>query len=414
MKGTDVVSVSSSGVLTADIAITGGGVAGASLAAVLASAGFGVVLIEREANYRDRVRGESIHPWGVTQLEELGLGVVLRAAGAQALPRSRFYAERVASDASRWDSIEPGLPSEWAIYHPTLQTALLEHARCCGVRVLRPARVTQLVRDSDVRLEVVAERRVFEVRARLVVGADGRRSAARRWVGAETIYEPVHHLVGGCLLDGVALADDTFHFGVFEGGNVLLFPQGSGRARLYLLAKESIAGPLRGHEHVADFIALCGSAFPEGAFADVRPAGPLAFFPNADVWSDRLYDDCVVLIGDAAGANDPSGGHGLSLCFRDVREVRDQLLNTTDWDAAMRTYAAQRSAYYSVLRAYMQWMVPLYIDVGPEADARRERRERARQADPTLGGFALLLAYGPDGLTADEAARRHVLGEDLD
>jgi 2-polyprenyl-6-methoxyphenol hydroxylase-like FAD-dependent oxidoreductase len=270
------------------------------------------------------------------------------------------------------------------------------------------------MRGRKVRLTVAAQQRELEVRARLVIGADGRQSAARRWAGAEAIYEPVHHLVGGCLLDGVALADDTFHFGVFEGGNVLLFPQGNGRARLYLLAKEPIAGPLRGHGRVADYIALCASAFPEGALADARPAGPLAFFPNADVWSDRLYDDCVVLIGDAAGANDPSGGHGLSLCFRDVREVRDQLLNTTDWDAAMRAYAAQRSAYYSVLRAYMQWMVPLYIDVGPEADARRERRERARQADPTLGGFALLLAYGPDGLTADEAARRHVLGEDLD
>jgi 2-polyprenyl-6-methoxyphenol hydroxylase-like FAD-dependent oxidoreductase len=407
------VSISCS-VLTADVAVVGGGVAGSSVAAVLASAGLGVVLVEREARFRDRVRGEGIHPWGVTQLEALGLGEVLRAAGAHPLPLSCFYSQRVASQPSRWDSIDPDLPSEWAIYHPTLQAALLDHACACGVQVLRPARVTQLTRGRDVCLEVTTEQAVYEVRTRLVIGADGRQSAARHWVGATAIHEPVHHQIGGCLLGGVALADDTFHLAEFEGGQVLVFPQGNDRARVYLVAREPIVGPLRGHDQAGGFIERCAAAFPDGAFGDAYPAGPLAFFPNADIWSDRLYDDRVVLIGDAAGANDPSGGHGLSLCFRDVRELRDQLLSTTDWDAAITAYANQRTAYYSVLRAYMQWMVPLYIDVGPEADRRRERRMRARQADPTLGGFALLLAYGPDGLVADEATRRLVLGEDLD
>src|SRR4029079_4447400 len=155
------------------------------------------------------------------------------------------------------------------------------------------------------------------------------------------------------------------------------------------------------------------AAVPAGAFDAARAAGPLASFPNADIWSDRLYDDRVVLIGDAAGANDPSGGHGLSLCFRDVREVRDLLLDSSDWDAAMAEYARRRMAYYSVLRAYMQWEVPFYTEVGPEIECRRERRARARQAHPTLGGFGLLLEYGTDGLEADYAARRHCLGEDL-
>jgi hypothetical protein len=52
--------------------------------------------------------------------------------------------------------------------------------------------------------------------------------------------------------------------------------------------------------------------------------------------------------------------------------------------------------------------------VGLEADNRRERHARAREIDPTLGGFALLEEIGPDGLIADEAARRHFFGEDLD
>jgi 2-polyprenyl-6-methoxyphenol hydroxylase-like FAD-dependent oxidoreductase len=223
----------------------------------------------------------------------------------------------------------------------------------------------------------------------------------------------VHHQVGGCLLDGVALADDTFHLAGFHGGEVLVFPQGDNRARTYIIGTDQFVGPFRGHEHITDYIAFCANLFPQGAFDDARAAGPLAFFPNADVWSDRLYDNRVVLIGDAAGANDPSGGHGLSLCFRDVREVRDQLLADADWDAAMRAYAKQRMAYYSVLRAVMQWQAPMFTDVGPKADARRDRARRARQCDPSLGGFGLILAHGPDGLVADEAARRLYLGEDF-
>ncbi|HEU0113291.1 MAG TPA: hypothetical protein VFQ80_01370, partial [Thermomicrobiales bacterium] len=47
------------------------------------------------------------------------------------------------------------------------------------------------------------------------------------------------------------------------------------------------------------------------------------------------------------------------------------------------------------------------------ADALRARVERAREADPTAGGFAGAYACEPDGLTADDAARRDFFGEDL-
>jgi hypothetical protein len=53
-------------------------------------------------------------------------------------------------------------------------------------------------------------------------------------------------------------------------------------------------------------------------------------------------------------------------------------------------------------------------ETGDEADHRRERHARARQQDAILGGFGMLEESGPDGLTPDEAARRHFFGEDLD
>ncbi len=400
--------------LIADVAVVGGGVAGSSVAAVLASTGLSVVLIEREVRFRDRVRGESIHPWGMREVQALGLADVLQSAGANQLPLWEGYANRTPAGGGRYAVLGPDVPNEVAVYHPALQSALLDHASESGVRVLRPARVTGFSRGPSPRLHVETDSSEYDVHARLLIGADGRQSVARRWVGAKTVREPAHHQVGGCLLDDVALPDDTFATAGLAGGMVLLFPQGGGRVRTYVVGNDEVVAPLRGREHIADYIACCASVFPEGAFADARPIGPLAFFPNADIWSDRLYNDGVVLIGDAAGANDPSGGHGLSLCFRDVRVIRDRLTSGEDWDTTLRAYEAERATYYSVLRDCLQWLAILMTEVGPEADARRERVGRAREADPNRGGFARMDVTGPDGLVTDEAARRHYFGEDLD
>ena len=44
--------------VTVDVAIVGGGIAGAALATVLARDGYQVLLLERQTTYRDKVRGE--------------------------------------------------------------------------------------------------------------------------------------------------------------------------------------------------------------------------------------------------------------------------------------------------------------------------------------------------------------------
>jgi 2-polyprenyl-6-methoxyphenol hydroxylase-like FAD-dependent oxidoreductase len=224
--------------------------------------------------------------------------------------------------------------------------------------------------------------------------------------------DPVHHAIGGCLLDGVALDADATHEAEIPGGRVLIFPQGGGRARTYVICSTQ-EGARFGADAASAVIRCAAHAFPEGAFDDAVPAGPAAFFPNADQWSSRLTDECVVLIGDAAGANDPSIGHGLSISFRDTRELRDLLTDGTPWHRALREYEVRRRRYFEVFRSYARWLTMLMVDRGREADRRRERVARAREVDPTIGGFDRIRAYGADGLVADEAARRHFFGEDL-
>lgn len=63
-----------------DLVIVGGGIAGSSLAIVMARLGFDVVVLEKERQFRDRVRGEVIYPWGVC-LSPLKLGHYCAAEG---------------------------------------------------------------------------------------------------------------------------------------------------------------------------------------------------------------------------------------------------------------------------------------------------------------------------------------------
>lgn len=56
-----------------EVIIVGGGVGGSALAASLAGAGVDVLLLEQTDVYQDRVRGEWIAPWGVTEVRRMGL-----------------------------------------------------------------------------------------------------------------------------------------------------------------------------------------------------------------------------------------------------------------------------------------------------------------------------------------------------
>jgi flavin-dependent dehydrogenase len=55
-----------------DVIIVGGSIAGSTLGGVLARAGLGILVLEREARFRDRIRGEGTWPWGVAEARQAG------------------------------------------------------------------------------------------------------------------------------------------------------------------------------------------------------------------------------------------------------------------------------------------------------------------------------------------------------
>lgn len=65
-----------------DLIVVGAGIAGGSLATVIARQGARVLVLERQTVYLDRVRGKLLGPWGVEVARRLGIEAVLLYAGA--------------------------------------------------------------------------------------------------------------------------------------------------------------------------------------------------------------------------------------------------------------------------------------------------------------------------------------------
>jgi 2-polyprenyl-6-methoxyphenol hydroxylase-like FAD-dependent oxidoreductase len=395
-----------------DVAIIGGGIAGSSLAVAMRHAGLDVALVEREPAFRDRIRGEAIHPWGVEEVHALGMRDLLDAAGAISLPYWTRYRNAEPATPYAWREDFPESPGGISVNHVRLQDTLLRAARDAGACVFRPARALPLAVDDGWGITVDAATGKELIRARLLVGADGQRSATRTLIGGSGHRDPVHHQMGGMLVRGVDLPMDSAHQAFHDAGFGMVYLQQDNLARVYYVCPTDEARALQGPAAKDAFLERVGTLYPDGAFTDAEPAGPLGFFPNSDIVSDRVAGVNAVLIGDAAGANDPSQGHGLALVYRDIRVLRD-LLQEHDISEVPDRFADARTTYYTVLRHHARWAAPLSTDTGDTADALREQVQRAREVDPSAGGFAGIFATGPDGLRVDDAARAHFYGEDL-
>ena len=104
-----------------------------------------------------------------------------------------------------------------------------------------------------------------------------------------------------------------------------------------------------------------------------------------------------MLIGDAAGWNDPITGQGLSITLRDVRIVSEVLRAGDDWSVeAFTPYVDERRERMRRLRFGARLQAVIYNEFGPEADARRLRAFARFAEDPELSLPLLCAMTGPE------------------
>lgn len=395
-----------------DVVIVGGGIAGASLAYALASAGVRVTVLEASGQYRDRVRGESMVPWGVKEARELGVEQIFLDAGAHVSPLwKRYTAEDEPFDIPV-SVLAPGVAGTINLRHPDACQALIDAAGSAGAAVVRSV--------SDVRLDLADPVRVSyrtdtgpdqQVRTGLVVGADGRASVVRQQAGIELERQESVNYITGLLVDGLDQIPDDHDVLSFQDDLMfLLFHQKGGRARLYLAGGLSGQHRFAGRHAAEAFLAACDPPRYNWA-VDVRvavPAGPCATYPGDDTWTATPYRDGIVLVGDAAGHNDPIIGQGLSIAMRDARTVRDLILSGARNAADFASYGDERDGRMRRLR--------LAADINSvqveDADNRPARRARVNQmfGDPGSGLVQVMLGafMGPETIP-EELVRSELL-----
>ena len=409
---------------TYDLVIVGGGIGGSALATVMARAGKRVLLLERSEVFEDRVRGEWIAPWGVVETQRLGLYDLLRAAGGHHLTRHVTYDESLDPAAAEAATLplgvfKEGVPGPLCLGHPKHCQTLFDAATAAGAEVRRGVNVTKVALGAAPSVAFEHDGAQTTARARLVVGADGRTSQVREAAGIELHQDPPHHWFAGLLVEGAdSWADDLEAIGTEGDFAFLAFPQGEGRVRVYGGYALGETGRFKGPDGARRFLDTfrMRSAPGNDALAAGHPAGPLLSYFNNDSWTDEPFAPGVVLVGDAAGWNDPIVGLGLSITYRDVRIVSDLLLGSDDWSPALfAPYAEERAERMRRLRFTASLQAAVDMEFGEAAKARRASLHERTLADPTLRMHAFAVMAGPESLPPDvftEAHRARVLGLD--
>jgi len=389
-----------------DVVVVGGGIAGAALATVLAREGLDVMVLERRTSYTDMVRGENLHPWGVAEAQRLGLAATLIEAGAHLVDSTVNYGD--GDDASAAEEratplgrLVGGVAGELNLAHPTACEALVSAAAAAGATVHRGVDHVEVTPGSP---PVVTFRQDGQQRSavgRLVVGADGRSSRVRRQAGIALERAPAAHLIAGLLVDGLDVAPSRNVVATGDDVWMVTFPQGGGRARIYLCPGTEDPQRFAGPDGSERFLAAAAvDSLPDAqAWHEAIPVGPCRTFPADDTWSDEPFAEGVVLLGDAAGHTNPLIGQGLALALRDVRALAEAMLEERSWDhAALADYGARSAERLRRARFLGQLHAAVWVAFGPDARARRRQLKARWEQTPELMAAVLGIFTGPESL----------------
>jgi 2-octaprenylphenol hydroxylase len=338
-----------------DIAIIGGGLVGAGLAASLADGGQRVALIERKpppapaAEWDTRVY--TLTPASIEFLDRIGAWQ--RVAPERVTP---IYDMRVFGDDGRsrldFSAYESGLLQLGA----TVESGRLHHALWQGLERQRNLSLLCPVVPSELRrIEtgvVVGLESGRAVSARLLVGADGADSWVRRTAGIQASAGTYDQL-GVVANFGCERAHRHIAYQWFRSDGVLAYLPLPER-RVSIVWSTSRA-------HARDLLDLPPARLCErvseaggGALGDLEPLTRPAAFPLSRMVSDRMALDRIALIGDSAHVVHPLAGQGINLGLGDAHCLADLLRETPDPGDRMLLRRFERSRAEDILE--LRWV----------------------------------------------------------
>ncbi|GAA0252674.1 NAD(P)/FAD-dependent oxidoreductase [Cryptosporangium japonicum] len=308
-----------------DVVVVGARVAGASAALLLARAGLSVLVLDRGQYGLDTLSTHALMRGGVGRLARWGVLPALWAAGTPPVPSVTFhYGDDAVSVPVRPGG---GVDALCAPRRTVLDPALVDAAVRAGAEVRYGFEVTALDVDVEGRVTGVRARSrrgpEVAVRAGLVVGADGVRSAVARLAGAVVVHQArdagayVYGYWSGVEPAGYEWA---YRPSVAAG----FIPTNDGRVCVFTGASPARVG--RGGRAVFDALLAEASPGLAARVAAGTPHGIVRTFPGRPGYLRRAWGPGWALVGDAGSWKDPIGTSGLSDALRDAELLADAVV----------------------------------------------------------------------------------------
>ena len=304
-----------------DVVVVGAGPAGAATAILLAEHGLHVIVLDRGSLPRPKICGEYLSPEAGRVLDRLGVLKAVDVAGAAAIHGMRITAPDGTAITGHYRDVgawRPYRQHAMGVARETLDGAMVERVRALPVDLREHARVVDLIVEQGVVTGVrFADRdaRVHDVRARLVVGADGRASVVAERLGCRRPHA-LRRMALVTYVAGLESCRDLGEIFVDPPDYAILNPIAPDRVNLALVVP--LAHGARWSDRLDDFMAARVRQLPHLArrlagatrVAPIRALGPLAHRVAPPKTGG------VLLVGDAGGFYDPFTGEGVFTALR--------------------------------------------------------------------------------------------------
>ncbi|GEO17441.1 UbiH/UbiF family hydroxylase [Microvirga aerophila] len=328
---------------TYDVAIVGAGAVGLSAALAFARDGLKTALVGSLDTRRDgrtvalldgSVRFlEALEVWPAVKVEATPLETLRIIDDTGSLfrpPPVAFRASEIGLDAFGWNVENATLVEKLAQAAGGHDRLTVLSAQAVGFQATDSAAVLHLEGQPD-------------VRGRLVVAADGRRSKLREIarIDAKNWSYP-QSAVTAILSHDRDHRDASTEFHTRHGPFTLV-PLPGQRSSLVWVTSSEDAQRLASLDDAAFALAIERQA--QSLLGGMRIEGPRGLVPMTGMSVSRYWSSRLALVGEAAHVFPPIGAQGLNLGFRDVAALRDEVMdadNDPGADLVLRRYQGGR------------------------------------------------------------------------